>query len=87
MPLSVPLPIPDMGMHRYDAVDRTDVGGPHGNQDCGTALSVFDWVTDAKLERFHQLGLPLPTRGEEQAARGRIQVRIAARISVRRQER
>lgn len=78
--------ITDIGMHRYDVGDRTGLGGPRGHQDCGTTFRVFDWVTGAESERFHQLGLALPTNGEEQqAARGRIQARIAARNAARRQ--
>lgn len=78
--------ITDIGMRRYEDGDRTGLGGPRGNQDCGTPFSVFDWLTDAELERFHQLGLALPTSGEEQqAARARIQARIAARKASRRQ--
>ncbi|MGE8063748.1 hypothetical protein [Pseudomonas sp. NPDC089569] len=78
--------ITDIGMHRYEVGDRTGLGGPRGYQDCGTPFSVFEWLTDQELERFHQLGLALPTSGEEQqAARARIQKRIAARKSTRRQ--
>ncbi|MHC5194740.1 hypothetical protein ACYSUW_13395 [Pseudomonas frederiksbergensis] len=72
--------ITDTGMQRYEAGDRTGLGGPRGHQDCGTPFSVFDWLTDAELERFHQLGFALPTSGEERlAARARIQARIATR--------
>lgn len=78
--------ISDLGMRRYDEGDRTGLGGPRGHQDCGTPFSVFDWLTDSELERFHQLGLALPTSGEEQlAARARIEARIAARKAARRQ--
>jgi len=78
--------ISDLGMHRYEMGDRTGLGGPRGHQDCGTPFSVFDWLTDAELERFHQLGLALPTSGEERvAARDRIQARIAARKAAARQ--
>ncbi|MDF9779050.1 hypothetical protein [Pseudomonas baetica] len=78
--------ITDIGMRRYEEGDRTGLGGPRGHQDCGTPFSVFDWLTDAELERFHQLGLALPTRGEEQlAARARIQARITARKAAHRQ--
>ncbi|MGF6281916.1 hypothetical protein ABH908_000051 [Pseudomonas frederiksbergensis] len=78
--------ISDTGMQRYEAGDRTGLGGPRGHQDCGTPFSVFDWLTDAELERFHQLGLALPTSGEEcAAARDRIKARIAARKAAARQ--
>lgn len=77
--------ITGMGMHRYEVGDRTGLGGPRGHQDCGTPFSVFEWLTDAELERFHQLGLALPTSYEEQqAARARIQARVAARKASRR---
>lgn len=76
--------ISDIGMQRYNDGDRTGLGGPRGHQGCGTAFSVLDWLTDAECERFHHLGLALPTSGEEQlAARQRIQERIAKRKAMR----
>lgn len=70
----------DRGMKRFEDGDRTGLGGARGHQGCGTPFSVFDWFTDEELQRFHVLGLALPSSGElVRDARQRIQERIALR--------
>ncbi|MBM5458571.1 hypothetical protein H8F21_13460 [Pseudomonas sp. P66] len=67
---------------RYEAGDRTGLPAPSGHYMAGDAagMLVLDWMTQAERTRFHVLALALPTSGEEQeAARLRIQARIAAR--------
>lgn len=62
--------------------DRAAVGlgGPRTYQDVGTAESAMDWMHDHELHRANQIKLALPSPGEEvEAARLRIQQRIAAR--------
>lgn len=70
----------DRGNQRHHDGDRIGLGGPRGHQGCGSAFFVFDWMTDEEVDRFHALGLAMPTSGElVEAARQRIQDRIALR--------
>lgn len=67
---------------RYETGDREGLSAPGGHYMSGDAMGVrvLDWMTADERARFHLLGLALPTAGEEQeAARVRIQERIAAR--------
>ncbi|EMZ45931.1 hypothetical protein OFL75_19295 [Pseudomonas aeruginosa] len=60
------------------------LGGPRSNQDVGTAQTLMDWMHEHELRRMNQIKLSLPSPGEEaEAARERIQKRIAARRSGR----
>lgn len=71
---------------RYETGDREGLSAPGGHYMAGDAMGVrvLDWMTADERARFHLLGLALPTAGEEQeAARARVQARIAARRALR----
>jgi len=67
---------------RYEAGDRTGLNGPRGHYMCGDSVGVqvFEWMTDAELDRFHILGLAFPSTATlRDEARARVKARIAAR--------
>lgn len=70
---------------QYGARAEMGLGGPRTYQDVGTPQTIMEWMHEHEVHRLNQIKLSLPSTGEEvEAARQRIQQRIAARRATKR---